>query len=775
MAQEDFALVEIPTGLGKTEAVVASWLWRLQRPDMHSPRRLIYSLPMRSLVEQTAARIGAMLKRMREARMGPPPSLRVVMGGDIGDEWFEQPEHPTVIIGTQDLLLSRALNRGYAMSRFQWPMAFGAINNDVLWVIDEVQLHGIGAVTAAQLQGLREKLGTAGLARTMFISATMDRTWIDTVDHPLSGRVALTLGPEDLAFERVNRIVNAPKTVRRLEASDETSVASAVVKSHRPGTLTLVVLNTVDRARGVYRAIERLGVAAALALMHSRFRPNDRNKHLADLLAPIDSNGSGRIVVATQVVEAGIDIDAAVLVTDLAPWSSMVQRLGRCNRRGLRDDAVCYWIDSGEPTEKSALPYYVSDIQAARKELSAIDGKCGSPARLPKLPISLESGLVLRRVDLLDLFDTSPDLSGHDVDVSRFIRDADDITATVFWREEPPMDDDPPRREELCPAPLSDLRKLLKKLAERGEQGSARIVNQFGASESDGGPRVWVPIDGRGLRPGLQVWLRSNVGWYDATLGFGEQNQPVIPIVIQKHIRGFEDECATNEGDRGTRIGAAVTLSQHALDTAEDARSLARELADVLSDGDVQSLVRAALWHDVGKAHPVFQETMIEANGAEPPSREFWAKCIKRGHHKRPGFRHELPSLLAFLKAHGDDLDADLTSFLIAAHHGKLRMVAQPLPSDFGTTTRRLLGSEDGETVPAVRLGDAEVSSEFQIDLAAFQVGSFGGGVTWIDRVTGLRDNPNYGPFRLAYLELILRIADWRASKRATASIPSPA
>ena len=63
--------------------------------------------------------------------------------------------------GTHDMLLSRALNRGYGMSRYRWPMHFGLLNSDCLWLIDEVQLVGSGVATTAQLQALRRKLGTA--------------------------------------------------------------------------------------------------------------------------------------------------------------------------------------------------------------------------------------------------------------------------------------------------------------------------------------------------------------------------------------------------------------------------------------------------------------------------------------------------------------------------------------------------------------------------------------------------------------------------------------
>lgn len=49
-----------------------------------------------------------------------------------------------VLVGTQDMLLSRALNRGYGMSRFDWPVHFGLLNQGCHWIVDEVQLMGPG-------------------------------------------------------------------------------------------------------------------------------------------------------------------------------------------------------------------------------------------------------------------------------------------------------------------------------------------------------------------------------------------------------------------------------------------------------------------------------------------------------------------------------------------------------------------------------------------------------------------------------------------------------
>lgn len=82
-------------------------------------------------------------------------AVTVLMGGECKDEWDRYPEKDAIIIGTQDMLLSRALNRGYGMSRYKWPVHFGLLNNDCLWVMDEVQLMGSGVSTS------RYKISTA--------------------------------------------------------------------------------------------------------------------------------------------------------------------------------------------------------------------------------------------------------------------------------------------------------------------------------------------------------------------------------------------------------------------------------------------------------------------------------------------------------------------------------------------------------------------------------------------------------------------------------------
>jgi CRISPR-associated endonuclease/helicase Cas3 len=186
-------LINIPTGLGKTAAVVLAWLWNrshLKSPEW--PRRLVYCLPMRTLVEQTQQEVQTWLKAHNLDWNGNPETRKgkvgahILMGGEDPGEWDIYPEENAILIGTQDMLLSRALNRGYGMSRYRWPMHFGLLNNDCLWVMDETQLMGVGVETSAQLDGSRHdgKMPLFNPSPTWWMSATLDDARFATVDHP---------------------------------------------------------------------------------------------------------------------------------------------------------------------------------------------------------------------------------------------------------------------------------------------------------------------------------------------------------------------------------------------------------------------------------------------------------------------------------------------------------------------------------------------------------------------------------------------------------------
>src|SRR5215468_7900073 len=405
------SVVRAPTGTGKT-GVILAWLWRrLYGPHpAQTPRRLVYALPQGSLVDQVA---GEARRWLANLGLTENVALHVVMGGraETQGEWRENMHLPAIVVGTVDALVSKALNRGYGIGRSIFPIDFALVTNGAHWIIDEFRLCPESTTTLRQLATFAAKLGTAEPFGVTCMSAAMPDGLLTTVDNPAVGETVEIL-PGERTGELAVRL-GAERTIRRLEAEpgDYRKIAAAVQKLHRPGTLTLVVLNTVQAAREVYKQLRR--AAAGRTLLHSRFRGNER----APLMACVAAHPHNRIVVATQVIEAGIDLNAAVLVTESAPWPALVQRVGRCNRTGLMNsDAEVWWIPPAAPA-----PYGQADIDATSAELDLLEGErvTGEPLLEHAVHATPQQPAVVRRSDFIGFFDTSTGPTGAEADIAR--------------------------------------------------------------------------------------------------------------------------------------------------------------------------------------------------------------------------------------------------------------------------------------------------------------------------------------------------------------------
>jgi CRISPR-associated endonuclease/helicase Cas3 len=130
-------LIRIPTGMGKTAGASLAWLFhRAVRNDPDWPRRLVYVLPAHALVEPIEAVWRGWLER---AGLTDRVAVHVLSAATDPQPWVFMPEAIAVLIGTQNMVLSRALGRGHGTPRALWPVEMALLNHDALWVLDEVQ------------------------------------------------------------------------------------------------------------------------------------------------------------------------------------------------------------------------------------------------------------------------------------------------------------------------------------------------------------------------------------------------------------------------------------------------------------------------------------------------------------------------------------------------------------------------------------------------------------------------------------------------------------
>jgi CRISPR-associated endonuclease/helicase Cas3 len=761
-------VVRAPAGTGKT-GVILAWLWRrLHGPDpAGTPRRLVYALPQRAVLDEAAGLVRCWLANLG---LTDEVALHVVLGdrGSSSGDWRDNMHQPAIVVGTAETLVSKALNRGYGIAPALYPIDFGLVTNGAQWIVDEARLSPVTTVTLRQLAGWAGRRGTAepfAVTSLSCLPAAAAGSAIEIAPPERTGELAIRLG--------------AARTIRQAgwAAGDYTRLADAVRGLHRAGTLTLVVLNTVSAAQSVYRRLRR--GPAACTLLHQQFRGVERVARLAGLAAsPAD-----RIVVLTGEAASGLDLSAATLVTEAAPWAALVRRAGRCNRTGTAARAELWWVPPAAP-----LPAERSAIDATCAELARLEGAAVTGEELAARAVSAAQDQVpvIGPADFAALFDTSPafSLSGPDVDVARYVRDAADLDADVAWVTWTPGEAGAPDPGVRYPAPEFRCRVPVEAAVTlAGSRPVWRFDHVTDAWRQAPADPQWRP------RPFELLLVAAGDGGYDAATGFDPSSREPVPASPELLTPDeLAERAAAEAAALATAAEAAGTvtdvedtapwtwqsLDEHSEKVRDQAAALLAVLTPAISPEAARAAVIAGYLHDAGKAHPIWQDALCaladESEAKAIAAGRPWAKSGKNAPLVFAGgvsFRHELASLLLIdgplrpLLAASPD--PDLTQFLVLAHHGKLRLqvtdsahsAVLPNAAEFAPVIRGLAhGAMSG--VPPM-LG--QPTGTLTVDLGQFYPGL---ARSWTGTVRGLLDK--YGPFTLAYLETVVRIADWRAS-----------
>lgn len=902
--------VGVPTGLGKTACLdIAVWWLASQAhrpPSLRSaPTRIWWVVNRRLLVDSTtehankiagalsdptgsglvadaADTVAAVADRLRSLSASSIASpLEVIrLRGGVESRTPTDPSQPAVILSTLPMYGSRLLFRGYGSSRKMRPIDAAMAGTDSLVLLDEAHL-------APHLRTLCEGLGQCTPHERDVLPQSRSRPQLAaltaTGGEPTASR--FDLDERDFAHPVVASRVEAPKAVRLRECGTRqvgpklAEAMKELLDHAQTPAAGVVFANTPITARAAFQRLEKLlGGHAEVMLLTGRAREREAEHVRRRILDPKNGMASARndsaprdrhlVIVATQTLEVGADIDAEYLVTETCGVRALTQRLGRLNRLGRHDHAQAVYLHAPPPKQQrgapaarsSGWPVYgdepgvvwqrlqeaQSDEQSEGLDLGSrhIKQVLGPPdddaGRAPEVLYGL----------LWEWIKTTTPPNGE-APVEPFFSGiaGADRRVSVIWRAHiPDVDGDPPRGRpearlwprakdrEAVTVPIWEFRAALESDETIHRIGPDRVtVEKIGADDLRPGDSLLLPSDrglldeygwepssessvvdvslvemglpldsvaikrlcdtrlcdtalpnklnkliqtakgvpqedGADVDPAEQKEAAEEIvsvlrkastppGWeQEEWKGFVDSLSPVALLprreVARLRVEAKRTEDRSDELDEMSLSDGVESLDRHCEDVAKRSRTIASRLgvpADL-----VQVLERAGLLHDIGKADERFQRwldpkgdhrdiTLAKSN----LPRHRWNTARAEAGWPRGG-RHEV--LSSRLVNQWLDLDSkwgtrrlrELLLHLVVSHHGHGRPLVLPVADGVRVT---LTTTVEGHPVTT------------STDLSE---------VDWTQPARFWSLNSEFGPWGLALLESIVRLADHAVSGRST-------
>ncbi|HUA67145.1 MAG TPA: type I-U CRISPR-associated helicase/endonuclease Cas3 [Candidatus Saccharimonadales bacterium] len=834
-------IADLPTGLGKT-SVVAIWLIALIAHPEKMPRRLVYVVNRRTVVDQTTAEVGRIRKRLEEfpdwrgelaklcAIPAESPLAISTLRGQFADnrEWCADPARPAVIVGTVDMIGSGLLFSRYSCGFKTRPHHAALLGQDALLIHDEAHLEPAFQKLLADIVAEQRRCKDSRPLRVLELSATIRET---------TSPFCLTADDEN--DERIKQRLFARKRLILHSIADEKQLseklADLAAARRDSGRAVLVFARSVDVVQRVAEALERQKLTTVVLTGTMRGKERDElaehNPKFLRFLQPSSlSENSPRqtegtvYLIATSAGEVGVNISADDLICDLSTYESIAQRFGRVNRFGNTSDTAIELIypesfkkddplDAARARTLELLQHLKGD--ASPDALRRLDPAARSAAFSPPPEVRPVTDILFDAWAFTSVRDALPGRPP----VAPYLHGEPpewELPETyVAWREEVRiikdellayyksedlsdlLDDYPLKPHELLRDRSYRVREQLAKIWERvAETNPEAMVWIIGIDESIDPKRLSVFADkesesllfGRTILLPPSVGGLSDKGTLDGKMGHMEglsydvasedgtrhrvfSSDQKIPDELVRDFRlgrvidrwrasEDDDENQDPAEDRywlwlekrsaptdkgGIRApDKAVLLEEHATAVQGHTTEIVRKLA--LLESLSNFVILAAKFHDLGKRRKVWQlsignpkpDVWYAKSGKDPATGKPWKPCdICRD------YRHELGSLRdAELEDEFQRLgpdERDLVLHLIAAHHGRARPHF-PIWEAFD---------------PEPGISDIEaIATEVPRRFARLQ--------------------QRFGRWGLAYLESLLRAADYAASAGISPKTTSP-
>ena len=327
-----------PTGSGKTIMLLSLANEILKHKGNY---RIIYALPFLSITEQVEkicnsifSGLGQYIQRIdsksenkdfqenQEKLDSDPKAIKEILTAKFSEDTFNYPFIITTFVQVFETLLTNRNSKLLKFPNF----------SKTIFLIDEIQalpprLYGF---FIAILDAFCREFDSYAIIST----ATMPNFVlpVNNIRHNLQDFFHnYIVPPELLSFSYFNeKVFNRYYVERLLQSIEIQELANRIKKEDKS---ILVILNTIQDTKDLFEELNNDNPESEIILLNTHFTPNDRKdkiKRAKNLL----NNQKQVIVISTQLIEAGVDIDFPIVYRDFCPISSIVQSAGRCNRNG---------------------------------------------------------------------------------------------------------------------------------------------------------------------------------------------------------------------------------------------------------------------------------------------------------------------------------------------------------------------------------------------------------------------------------------------------------
>jgi len=310
---EENILTIAQTGMGKTEA---SLLW-------NGNNKSFFFLPLQTTNNAIYDRIKSMVKTDIDNRVGLLHSNNLLEytneeNSDVIEHYklskqFSLPVNVSTIDQLFDFVFKY---KGYELKLST--LSYSKV------IVDEIQMYD-AKLLAYLIYGLEElnKFGT----KICITTATL----APFIKDLLTENIEFKMG----TF--TNDLIRHNLKIYKSELTEDYILEHYNMHKNDKSNKTLIVVNTVKKAQELYEKLIENGVKN-VNLLHSKFNKNDRLKKEKEIIEDGKTENKKHCIwISTQIVEASLDIDFDYLFTELSDLSGLLQRLGRCNRKGTKD------------------------------------------------------------------------------------------------------------------------------------------------------------------------------------------------------------------------------------------------------------------------------------------------------------------------------------------------------------------------------------------------------------------------------------------------------